>query len=336
MISENNFRISIITINYNGAPFIERCIKSILGQSYDNWEHIIVDCGSTDNSLAKLRLLTHSKLIIKENDFCSVSEGRNLAISYSTGHLCAILDIDDFALPNRLLDQVNLFKNDRNLICVGGDFHANINRNGFFKKLFFSKSKLFEMPSSHREMVTMLNLGLNPIVHSTLMFDKSAFDAIKGYRNSMEKSEDFDLVLRFSRVGKLGSSPTPVSELYFGVPNSHTVRHKPQGMGPLHFVFLSLIENLDYPKKNISHTDILLFLVRLPENVLSGLQSKLILSILLEKVKLSRHAKRIFYRFFFRNLLSFFSVVNDGKFKKINNLQEIATIVEGSRIRGKL
>jgi glycosyltransferase involved in cell wall biosynthesis len=321
-------KVSVITINYNGSQFLERCINSIINQFYDNWEHIIIDCGSTDDSLNKLKLLSHSKLIVKEIGFCSVSDGRNFAIDHASGHFCAILDVDDVALPNRLSDQINLFKLNKNLTCVGGSFYAVIKRVGFWRNLILSNYKLVNMPSHNHELVSMLNVGLNPIVHSALMFDKSVFYSIGQYRTSMEKSEDFDLVLRFSKVGCLGSATVPISELYFGVPNSHTVRHRPKGMGPLHFVFIALLENSDFAPKIVTNVDIICFMEKVPESILSGLQSKLILSFIFGKQKLSPKIRRIYLIVLFRNCLFFISLLTNSTFRYINNLQGLSKLIK--------
>jgi glycosyltransferase involved in cell wall biosynthesis len=328
----NNIFISVITINYNGSQFIERCINSVLMQIYDNWEHIILDCGSSDDSLSRLRSLSHPRLIIKETNSCSVSDGRNLAISYAKGNLCAILDIDDIALPNRLLHQANLFKRDPSLVCVGGNFNAIIYRNNLFKKFLLSNNKYFVMPSLQHEVTSMLNIGLNPIVHSTLMFAKPSFFRVGGYRKCMEKSEDFDLVLRLSRVGKLASSSSPVSELYFGVPNSHTVRHRPHGMGPLHFVFLSLIDNLVSISPKISHEDTLSFLVKFPEKIIAGFQCKLILRTLFGHEKLSWDIKKIFITLLVRNSFYLLAVFGHRSFWGINSLESLAQTIYNQKI----
>ena len=105
-------RVSIITPFLNAEPFIEESIKSVLAQTYDNWELLLVDDGSTDASTAialkyaaahadKVRYLSHEP---RQNRGASAS--RNLAARHARGEYLAFLDADDVYLPRKLEVQV--------------------------------------------------------------------------------------------------------------------------------------------------------------------------------------------------------------------------------------
>jgi glycosyltransferase involved in cell wall biosynthesis len=101
-------RVSIITPFLNAGPFIEESIKSVLSQTYDDWELLLVDDGSTDASTEialkyaathphKLRYLSHEH---RQNRGASAS--RNLAARHARGEYLAFLDADDVYLPRKL------------------------------------------------------------------------------------------------------------------------------------------------------------------------------------------------------------------------------------------
>lgn len=91
-------KISIITPAYNAEKYIKRCVESVLSQTYENIEHIVVDDGSSDNTLSILNEMSKSderlKVIHKENE--GVSIARNVAIEHSNGDFIIFADADDW------------------------------------------------------------------------------------------------------------------------------------------------------------------------------------------------------------------------------------------------
>ena len=102
--------ISIITPCYNASFYISDTIKSVINQTYSNWEMLIVDDCSTDNSAQIIKEFALKDKRIKylktENPTGSPSIPRNLAISKSKGKYIAFLDSDDFWLPTKLEEQL--------------------------------------------------------------------------------------------------------------------------------------------------------------------------------------------------------------------------------------
>ena len=90
-------KISILTPSYNQGKYLDRCIQSVLNQNYDEFEHIVIDGGSTDESISILKKYEQSdtriKVINKENG--GVSSARNMGIKASTGDYLYFLDGDD-------------------------------------------------------------------------------------------------------------------------------------------------------------------------------------------------------------------------------------------------
>jgi glycosyltransferase involved in cell wall biosynthesis len=110
----NDVRVSIVTPFLDAGQFVEEAIESVLKQSFDRWELLLVDDGSKDESTAiaeryaaahpqKVRYLSHPG---RENRGASAS--RNLGIKHASGEYLAFLDADDVYLPDKLTDQVRI------------------------------------------------------------------------------------------------------------------------------------------------------------------------------------------------------------------------------------
>ncbi|MFI8674498.1 glycosyltransferase family 2 protein [Bacillus thuringiensis] len=109
--------VSVITPSYNSIRFIGETISSVQNQSYKNWEMIIVDDGSTDQSAAKIKEIIEGDsrirlLSLKEN--VGAAKARNLAIQEARGRYIAFLDSDDIWLPHKLKTQL-LFMEEMNI-----------------------------------------------------------------------------------------------------------------------------------------------------------------------------------------------------------------------------
>ena len=102
-------KISIILTTYNVANYIEECIDSLLKQTYANFELIIIDDGSTDNTLNILKT-KYKNLNIVESKHIGAANCRNLGISISKGEYICILDSDDYFEINMLECMINKMK----------------------------------------------------------------------------------------------------------------------------------------------------------------------------------------------------------------------------------
>lgn len=123
MVKEYRPLVSIITPTYNHERYIEQCIKSVLSQNYTNWEHIIIDDGSTDLTPQIVLKYTHDKRIhyIRQEHMGIWHLGRtyNKALSFAKGELLAILEGDDYWPSDKLEKQVPAFE-DPEVIFVWG------------------------------------------------------------------------------------------------------------------------------------------------------------------------------------------------------------------------
>jgi len=108
-----NELVSIITPCYNSEKFLDECISSVLNQSYQNWEMLIVDDNSSDNSCALINSYSKRDDRIKPlflNENLGPAMARNNAITNAKGKYIAFLDSDDIWLPEKLELQINFMK----------------------------------------------------------------------------------------------------------------------------------------------------------------------------------------------------------------------------------
>jgi len=104
-------KVSVIMCSYNVSPFIEKALQSIVGQTYENWELIIADDASTDDTLDIIRpYLEDSRIkLYKAAANKGYVKNKNSAFAYATGELITQLDSDDTSPPERIEKQVNAF-----------------------------------------------------------------------------------------------------------------------------------------------------------------------------------------------------------------------------------
>lgn len=114
-MNKNKIRFSIIIPNYNKGQYINECLSSVFNQSYKNLEVIVIDDGSTDNSLEEIK-----KFDVKfyTTDRLQAGGARNLGIKKAKGEYIIFLDSDDYLSNSNMLEELNNFINDEDLIFL--------------------------------------------------------------------------------------------------------------------------------------------------------------------------------------------------------------------------
>ncbi len=179
-------KISIITPNYNYSKFISNTIESILCQEYSNFEHIIVDDGSTDNSVKIIEsyILKYPKNIrlIKQNNR-GQSFALNTALKYINGDIICWLNSDDMFCSNVFKSIVARFNDDQNIDAIFGDIYI-IDESG--EKIKVIKYLPFDYKSG------IFN-GFGKIIPSNAIFWRyNISKKIAGFNNQLIYSMDAD------------------------------------------------------------------------------------------------------------------------------------------------
>ena len=178
--------VTVITTFYNAEQTIEAAVESILSQTFEDLEYILIDDGSDDRS---------NKLIknFKDNRIRLIGPGRlgrakalNLALDYANGDYICILDADDISNETRIEKQLTVFEAHENLALVFGNASLIDEDSNLVGKTCF--------PTNFDSIERSL-LSLNPFPHSSVMFNRKMILDMGGYNERCEKSIDFNLYI---------------------------------------------------------------------------------------------------------------------------------------------
>ncbi len=185
--------VSVITSSYNCGRYLGACIESVRAQTFGDWEHLILEAGSNDDSKEILRQHRHDRLVVCESQRIPVSAARNELIRRSRGEYIAILDADDVCVPERL---------DRQLICLKADGGLEAVGSRVCLRYTDGTIKLGgRIPGRASEIAALYSAGINIIPHSTLLVRRRILDKTGLYDERMCRAEDFDLIYRITRIG---------------------------------------------------------------------------------------------------------------------------------------
>jgi glycosyltransferase involved in cell wall biosynthesis len=183
------YLLTVIIPVYNGMPFLQEAVDSILSQSYTDFKILIINDGSNDNSFQYLTSLSDPRIEVIQQDNLGLCRSLNKAVFELTeSEFIARLDQDDISLHSRLEEQVNFMKQNPDYACV----LSNISRIGVDGREF----GYYQTPA--KEIIEDYDLQrYGCIVHSTILFRREKFIEVGGYRQELYPVDDFDLLLRF-------------------------------------------------------------------------------------------------------------------------------------------
>lgn len=189
-------KISIITATYNSATTVRDTLESVLKQTHQDWELIIEDGVSKDDTLAIVREY-ESQCKGRMRIFSEKDEGlydaMNRGIARATGDVVGILNSDDFYHDEYVLEDINSAMDGQPVDCVYGDLK--------FVKASNTKRVLRIWKGSQHENGAFLR-GWHP-AHPTFYARRECFDKYGGFNTSYAVSADFELMLRFIEVAGL-------------------------------------------------------------------------------------------------------------------------------------
>ena len=188
-------KISLITVSYNSAKTIETTFKSVLHQTYSDIEYIVVDGGSTDNTLKIAKKYNEIiTLLVSEQDN-GLYDAMNKGINLATGDVIGLINSDDlFCDPDALNKVAKIFKKDKKLDSVYAD-------------LFYVNQK--DINKISRRWVTgvqrKFKYGWHP-AHPTFYVKKSVYDKYGLFDLSFKLAADFEIMLRFLEKFKISTT----------------------------------------------------------------------------------------------------------------------------------
>lgn len=210
--------VSVLMPVYNAQPYLTSAIQSILDQTYPNFEFVIIEDGSTDNSLEELQLLQ----LMDEQKIQLIENGTNKGIIYSLnkglqvarGKYIARMDADDIAFKNRLLQQVQFLEQHPDYGIVGTGM------------LEFKEDQILRYWYSFAQddKLRIKAIFNSPFAHPTVMIRNKVFDAIIGYDENYPIVEDYRLWLDIMKNWKIANLEQPL--LYYRIHDRNLSRNK--------------------------------------------------------------------------------------------------------------
>lgn len=183
--------ISVLMPVYNCELYVKEAIESILNQTHSNFEFLIIDDASTDQTLSIIKTFIDPRIMLIEKPVnTGLTNSLNLGLKLAKGKYIARMDGDDISLPHRFAKQITFLDNNTDYVLCGSILKIlNTNRD-------------YNLPENHKA-IKLAMLERCPIAHPTVMMRKSILDRYSFFYNpSKEPAEDYDFWIRLITKGK--------------------------------------------------------------------------------------------------------------------------------------
>ena len=194
--------ISVVMSVFNGQAFLSEAIESILGQTFREFEFVVIDDGSTDRT--REIISAYASRDARMRIFCHKNKGRaeslNIGISLAKAKYIARMDADDIVPPHRLQDQYDFMQHHTEVGLLGGEVELINTQGDVFRTV---------RPPLQDSEIRSAMLHYNPIFHSSVIMRTEVVLAAGGYRKALLDADDYDLFLRIgeqSRFANLGKT----------------------------------------------------------------------------------------------------------------------------------
>ena len=200
----DNPKISVIMSVFNGEKYLREAIDSILGQTFTDFEFIIVNDGSTDNSLSIIKGYADKRIRLIDNEQnIGLTKSLNRAIKQARGEYIARQDADDISLPNRFEEQIKYFKKNPKVVLLGTGI-CRIDGNG---KIL---GKTLAIAKPGKSLVKQ-----NQFNHGSTMFKSGVIRELGGYNELFKYCQDYELWLRLAKYYEVRNLPQILYQLRF-------------------------------------------------------------------------------------------------------------------------
>lgn len=201
--------VSVVMPVRDALPYLDECVRSILGQTFADFEFVILDDASTDGSADALRRWSRADARIRlfeSREQLGLSGSSNFVVRRARAPLVARMDADDVAHPERLARQVEIFRGRAEVVLVGALSEGIDSRGARVRprdRWRLARPSLFP-----------------PFPHSSAMFRRRVFEEVGGYREECARWEDQDLFLRMTRRGRTAVLPEALISYRYHASNS--------------------------------------------------------------------------------------------------------------------
>lgn len=194
-------KVSVLMPIYNAEKYLVKALKSVLDQTFTDFEVIAINDGSTDSSEVILHRFAQQddRIHIFSQPNLGLIDTLNKGITYVNGQYIARIDADDIALPELFARQVAFLDSHPEYVAVGVQVLMIDSED--------DPIRVTNDAITHEEIDAEHLLGLGTFSHSGSMIRRDAIVSVGGYRKEIKSAEDIDLWLRLAEIGKLRNLP---------------------------------------------------------------------------------------------------------------------------------
>lgn len=190
--------VSVLLPVYNGGAYLKKALDSLLSQTFENFEILAINDGSTDESASILNAINDPRLFVYHQNNMGLAATLNRGLSLARGALVARQDQDDLSRPERLGKQVSHLQSNHDCILLGTAAEIWVGDE--------VSERAHDHPTEH-ELLSFDLLFNNPFVHSSVMMRRDAVLSAGGYTTDKTRQppEDYELWSRLARVGQVAN-----------------------------------------------------------------------------------------------------------------------------------
>lgn len=202
-------KVSVITGYYNRGEFLRPTIEAIANQTFDDFEFILFDDASTDDTAARLHAIAEEfadprfRFIVHEKN-TGFTRGMIAAVAQAKGEYIAVQGSADVSLPERLERQTALLDARKDVGAVGC-WYTNV--------VYDTGVRRLRRPNADEATFESLLKG-NVFSHGEVMFRRDIYDQVGGYNPAFKFCQDYNLWLRMIKISRLATVPQPLYERY--------------------------------------------------------------------------------------------------------------------------
>jgi glycosyltransferase involved in cell wall biosynthesis len=212
-------KLTVLMAVWNDARFLNAAIESILNQSFQDFEFIIIDDGSDDSTWNIIqKYSTNCRIVPHQNDKnLGLTKSLNIGLSMAKGEYLARLDSDEIALPGRLQSQVHFLDNNPDIGLLGGGYQIIDSENRI--------SRVILRPTNDEELKAELLFKNHSIAHGTVIVRTALLREVNGYDDNYKYAQDYDLWVRLAEKTRFSSLPVPLMQ-WRDTKNNISYRHR--------------------------------------------------------------------------------------------------------------
>ncbi len=200
--------VSVIIPVYNRKDTIKKAIDSVLNQTYQNIEVLVIDDGSTDSTMDVLNQFKGKGVLVFKQDHKGANAARNLGINHAKGEFIAFQDSDDEWLPEKLERQIAYMYSRKYEVCYCAFYLYGKDNDEIIPSNYKNKEAL------EKNLIDILK-NYNVVSTQTLVLHRKAVSEVGGFDVAMPRLQDYEYAIRLINKKKIGYVAEPLVKVYY-------------------------------------------------------------------------------------------------------------------------